>query len=141
MSVGTLVFISLALALGFIFCKRKKAIGTEGTRLKTRAPSEEEGAPHASDIIGKPTSNLDPNLPPYLAVAKDSNLRKNAKKMAEKTAELETEFKMMLAHVKENVLKESKVSCFDMNKAHNRYLDIGRLKGNWAKYTSFFSSL
>ena len=69
---------------------------------------------------------LDPSLPPYISVKRDSNLRENAKKMAGKSAELEKEFKMMSEHVKEKILKKSNISSSEKNKPHNRYLDIGK---------------
>ena len=47
-------------------------------------------------------------------LAKDSDLRKNAKKVSENVAELENEFKRMLAYVKEKVLKKSVVKVLDL---------------------------
>ena len=40
-------------------------------------------------------------------------------------AELENEFKRMLGHVKDKVLKKTTVSSQEENQTHNRYKDIG----------------
>ena len=85
--------------------------------------------PGSSGASPKPKPHLD-NLPPHFVLAKDNDLRENAKEVSENVTELENEFKRMLAHVKDKVLKKTSVSSQEENQTHNRYKDIGRVQND-----------
>ena len=139
-----LLFLLLALVLAFFFKRKRNANKKVNSRQpksktqksdsakKTEADAireEKEFWTTATVAVAIPQPPViplfDPSLPPHLVLAKGSSLRVKAKKMSENTAELEKEYKNMLAYVRENVSRESKISSQDKNKPHNRYLDIG----------------
>jgi len=119
------------------FCcrKRRKARTQNNTPNEVEAKTAEEKAgrenkfttpttiPGCSGVSPQLPTHLD-NLPAHFFLAKDNNLRENAKKVSENVAELENEFKRMLGHVKENILKKTTVSSHEKNLIHNRYKDI-----------------
>ena len=129
----------LLLCLGVCcFCWRRRKAGAqnkaqkeiEANTIEDKTKGENKSTapdiiPGSSGTSPQLPSHLD-NLPPHFVLAKDNDLRENAKKVSENVAELENEFKRMLGHVKEKVLKKTTVSSQEENLIHNRYTDIGR---------------
>ena len=135
-----LLFLCLTLVLCCICWRRREAsdekeAGTKGQHdLEAKTADAKSGAesksttpttiPGSSNASPQLQPHLD-NLPAHFVLAKDTSLRENAKKVSENVAELENEFKRMLGHVKEKVLKKTEVSSQEENLIHNRYKDIG----------------
>ena len=134
----------LLLCFGILLCclcrRRRKAGAQNASENKTLDDMEAKTTEAKSGGESKPTtpttipgsSGASPqpqlyqdNLPPHFILAKDNDLRENAKKVSENVAELENEFKRMLGHVKDKVLKKTTVSSQEENQTHNRYKDIG----------------
>ena len=145
-----LLLLGLALALCCLCRRRRKASDEKESGTKRQHDLEAKTADAKSGGESKSTtpttipgsSNASPqpkphqdNLPAHFVLAKDNDLRENAKKVSENVAELENEFKRMLGHVKDKVLKKTTVSSQEENQTHNRYKDIGsRVENNKTNY-------
>ena len=61
-----------------------------------------------------------------MLMTKGPSLRESAKEMARRKDNPEVEFRLIAEHTRANVIAESSIGRLEKNKAHNRYLDIGK---------------
>ena len=132
-TVLILLFLALAFLLIFLTKRRKQESKKPGsTHLEDSNvgnESPQESSPANDDgsylYINTETEKEEALMPSHVSLHKDANLKERSKEASTQIENLEEEFVNLVKFVKENVKNEMTIATQGVNKAHNRYTDIG----------------